>query len=200
MSRPGFVDQRDLLLWAETLSAKSELPRLVRRLVLETGAGVTGVDFPAGEGVAVGSWDGVARTQRDSSHVPAGLSLWELSAGRRTTAKADEDYDKRATTPDGSPTAEATYCAVSVRRWRDRRTWAAAKSATGQWKDVRAYGVDDLETWLEAAPVTHAWLSERLGLEPFGLRTPAAWWDAWATATDPPLTTAIVLAGRDAQA
>ncbi len=179
------------------MSAKGQLPELIRRLVLETTPTATRVDFPAAEGVAVGDWDGVVTAKADTAFVPSGLSLWELSAGRRTTAKADTDYGKRASTPDGTPPAEATYCAVSVRRWRDRRQWATSKSRQGRWKAVEAFGVDDIETWLNAAPVTHAWFSEMLGLRPFGMRTPTTWWSGWAEATTPHLTPDVVLAGRD---
>jgi hypothetical protein len=45
----------------------------------------------------------MARASNASAFVPAGLSLWELSAGKSTTKKADTDYDKRTKTPDGSP-------------------------------------------------------------------------------------------------
>jgi hypothetical protein len=172
----------------------------MRRLVIETGDGVTRVDFPAGEGTAVGGWDGVAVCAAATAFIPAGLSLWELSAGKRTTAKANEDYNKRADTPDGSPTADATYCAVSVRRWSDRRKWAKDRAADGRWNAVRSHGVDDLEAWLESAPVTHAWLSELLGLRPYGIRTPNAWWQAWSAATEPNLTPDLVLAGREGAA
>ncbi len=195
-SRPGFADQQDLLRWAETLASKHELPRLVRRLVLETGEGVIQPDFPASEGTASEGWDGVVQASADAPFVPAGLSLWELSAGRSTTKKADADYKKRTATPGGSQTHDATYCQLIVRRWTKRRTWAKTKIADGRWKTVRAFGVDDLETWIESAPATHAWLSELLGLSPYGMRTPAAWWDAWASATEPRLTPEIVLAGR----
>jgi hypothetical protein len=198
MPRPGFANQQDLLRWAETLNAKHELPRLVRRLILETGVGVTTVDFPASEGTATEGWDGVARTTGAMAFVPAGLSLWELSAGKSTTKKADTDYGKRTKTLDGSPMRKATYCELIVRRWTDRRKWATAKARQRRWKTVRGFGVDDLETWLEFAPITHAWLSELIGLKPYGMRTPSAWWEAWAAATEPQLTTGIVLAGRAA--
>ena len=197
---PGLVDREGLLQWARTVGARHQLPRLIRKLVLETGVGVTTVDFPASEGVSIGGVDGVVSATEQTQHVPAGLSIWELSAGRSTTAKATEDFNKRLATPDGSPTRKAVYCAISVRPWADRRTFAAGMAAIGRWREVRAYGVDDLETWLETAPATHAWISEQLGLHPYGRQTPERWWEAWARATSPALTTGIVLAGRSSAA
>ena len=62
------------------------------------------------------------------------------------------------------------------------------------------YGVDDLEAWLETAPVTQAWISEVLGLRPRGMRTPTAWWEPWAAATEPSFAPALVHFGRDREA
>ncbi len=157
-----FCDQQELLRWAGSIPARSELPRLIRRLVVETGRDIQVVDFPAAEGTAAGGWDGVAVAGGDAPFVPAGQSLWELSAGQSTTAKANRDYEKRTTTPDGRPTSEATYIAVSLRRWKDRRLWATERTKDNRWNRVRAYGIDDVETWLESAPITHAWFSSNL--------------------------------------
>jgi hypothetical protein len=129
--------------------------------------------------------------------VSAGLSVWELSVKKsRITAKADSDYDKRPGTPDGSPASDAEYIEAILRPWPTRRTWAAGKNGDRRWKNVRGYGVDDIEEWLESAPVTHSWVSELLGLAPHGYQAAETWWRGWAAATNPVLP-AGVLAGRD---
>lgn len=196
MASLGLADQTDLLRWADSRSAPADLPRLIRRLILETGRGVVQLGFPGGEGIAGGGWDGTARASENTAYVPAGLSLWELSVEKNVGSKADRDYAKRVSTPDGSPTSDATYIAVSLRRWLKRQDWAVQKTSEGRWKAVRAYGVDDLETWLGSAPVTHAWISELLGLYPFGLTTFEAWWASWSSATDPEFPITAVLSGR----
>jgi len=86
---------------------------------------------------------------------------------------------------------------VLLRRWSKRKDWAATRSNEGRWKSVQGFGVDDVETWLEDAPVTHAWISERLDLGPYGLRSVEAWWSNWSSATRPSLPPELVLAGRD---
>jgi hypothetical protein len=197
MTQPGLIDRRGLLNWADSIGARSELPRLIRRLILETGKGVVELGFPAGEGVAAASWDGTVRASEDALYVPSGLSLWELSVEKSPGAKADNDYAKRTSTPDGSPTADAIYVAVSLRPWLKRGEWAQGKSGDGRWKAVRALGVDDVDTWLESAPITHAWLSETVGLKPHGIVTAETWWDRWSAATTPPFPSAAVVAGRD---
>jgi hypothetical protein len=134
------VNRHDLLQWAKMITASSELPRLLRRLILETGRGVMQLGFPAGEGVALGGWDGTLVAAEPSPFIPAGLSVWELSVEGAVRAKADADYEKRNATPDGSPTSGCTYVAVALRPWRDRQAWATARRVEGTWKDVRVLG------------------------------------------------------------
>ena len=193
----GRADQHDLLQWADTVSARTELPRLIRRLALETGAGLVSLGFAAGAGTSAGSWDGTARATGATAFVPRGLSLWELSVERKVDPKADSDFAKRTSTPDGSPTGDCSYVQVAMRRWAKREGWATAKTAVGRWREVRAYGVDNIETWLEEAPVTHAWLSALLGLAPYGVVAAETWWTNWCKATSPVLMPSLTLAGRE---
>lgn len=199
-TRLGLVNQTDLLHWSDSREAQGYLPRLIRRLILETGRGVVQLGFPGGEGIATGSWDGTVRTTEPTAFIPVDLSLWEVSAENSANAKANKDYVKRLTTPDGARTEDCTYVAVSLRRWSKRLEWAMAKSSDGRWRAVRAYGVDDIETWLESAPITHAWISELLGFHPHGILSAETWWASWSGATLPPFPAAAVLAGRKEEA
>jgi hypothetical protein len=196
MTRPGYVDRNKLQSWADTRPSQSEFPRLVRRLILESTPGLVELGMPAGDGVAVGDWDGSVRTTTATAWVPDGLSVWELSVNSSPNTKADEDYSKRIDTPDGTPPADCTYVEAILRPWTARATWATGKRRDKVWRDVKALGLDDIETWLEAAPITWAWLSEELGLSPYGLRTGLTWWRDWAAQTNPALTPEVVLAGR----
>ena len=196
MTRPGYIDRSKLQNWADARLSQSEFPRLIRRLVLETTPGLVELGIPAGEGVAAGDWDGSIRTTEATAWVPEGLSVWELSVNSSPNTKADEDYAKRAATPDGSPIGDCTYVEAILRPWTARALWATGKRGEKVWRDVKALGLDDIETWLEAAPITWAWLSEELGLSPYGLRTGLTWWSDWAAQTNPALTPEVVLAGR----
>ncbi len=196
MARLGLADRDDLVQWGATEGAPADLARLVRRAILETADGLVSVGFAAGVGVYGSGWDGTARAANATAMLPGGLSLWELSTRADVKRKADTDFTKRTTTPDGTPTIDAVYIAISTRTWKNRDTWAKEKAALGRWREVRAYGVDDLETWLDDAPVTLAWISEIMGLTPHGLVTAGRWWQGFARATDPALPTSVILAGR----
>jgi hypothetical protein len=197
LTQVGYANQLDLLRWADSLEARGDLPRLIRRLVMETVSGLAELSFPGGEATTVGGWDGFVRTSDATPFVYEGLSGWELSVEKNVGKKVDSDYDTRTSSPDGSPTVDCSYVAVAPRRWTKRKQWAEDRAKQGRWKHVRAIGLDDLETWLDGAPIAHAWISERLGLEPYGMRTIDKWWDHWSLATKPPLSPQLLLAGRD---
>ena len=70
MARPGFADRDDLTQWGRTQGAPADLPRLVRRLILETAPDLVSLGFAAGVGVYGSSWDGTARTSASTVKVP----------------------------------------------------------------------------------------------------------------------------------
>jgi hypothetical protein len=187
-------------MWSNTTTAPTDFPRLIRRLILETAPGVVQLGFPAGEGILLRGWDGTVRATQGTAYVPAGLSLWELSTRKSPGVKAQRDYDNRGSTPDGSPTRKATYIAATARPWPDREDWASTRSADERWKRVRAIGLDDIEAWLETAPVTHAWISQLIGLHPFGMLPAETWWNDWSPQTNPAIKPELVLAGRSREA
>ncbi|MBN9622334.1 MAG: hypothetical protein J0H06_05165, partial [Actinobacteria bacterium] len=147
--------------------------------------------------MAAGDWDGSVRSGVATAFIPGGLSVWELSVRKDVGIKADEDHEKRTTTPDGTPTTETTYVAAILRPWTKREEWAREKSEDSRWAEVRGYGIDDIATWLEGAPVTSAWFADLLGLGPFGMRSAETWWRRWAGSTSPPMPHYLLLAGRD---
>lgn len=190
------INQSALNRWAGSREAQSEFPRLIRRLILETTPGLLEIDMPAGDGVAAAGWDGVVVSPTWTPWVPEGTSVWELSVNSRPNIKADDDYSKRTEVSEGLSPKDSTYVEVILRRWTDRRKWAAEKRKDGHWKDVKAFGLDDIETWLESAPATSIWLAELIGVPPHGYRSGEAWWNDWSAQTKPPLTADMILAGR----
>ena len=200
MPRFGTVDRGELARWADEVSARTELPRLIRRLILETTPGLVELGMPAGEGTSLRGWDGTVKSAEATLWVPAGLSLWEMSVRKDVGRKANQDYENHRSTPDGSPTTSATYVELLLRTWLKRDQWAKEKTADGRWQRVLAYGLDNVDLWLETAPVTQAWLAVERGFHPYGYRSAEQWWDAWTSQTDPRLPDAALLSGREEQA
>lgn len=190
------VDAKDLEHWAERRDAQAMLPRLLRRLILGTVKHLTHLDFPAGEGVQMGGWDGRAETENGNAFVPHGISAWEMSTRNDIKTKADDDYEKRKADPRGINPKESTYIFVTPRRWGKKDEWQQARQAEGVWREVRVYDAENLELWLESAPAVHIWFSAVIGKHLNGVIDLKSWWDNWATATKPPLPPALLTAGR----
>ncbi len=198
MTDPFRLTAADLERWADSLSARGELPALIRRLILATSPEGLLIDFPAEEAAQGGGWDGtlVVQAGGGTAFVPEGASYWELSTEKSTGSKASADYAKRTATPEGASPESSTYVAVSLRRWRVKKDWVKERRAEGKWRDVRAIDASVIETWLELAPGVHAWLGEKLAKRQPGVETLEDFWANWRAVTNPPLTAEIVLAGR----
>ena len=153
--------------------------------------------MPAGEGVATGGWDGTVSATSATHKIPEGVSVWEVSTDSSPGVKAQTDYDKRLAAPHGLSKTDVTYVEVILRPWIKRGEWAEARSAHGRWKQVFAYGLDDIDLWLDDAPATRVWLSEELGLRPTGLKSAERWWSSWSSQTTPALPPSVPLAGRE---
>lgn len=192
------IDRDDLKEAASRAGFDSDFPLSVRRLIAETAEGLTELDMPGGSGVASGGFDGVVTAAGATPEVPAGRSVWELSVENKAQGKADDDYGKRLEGPEGSPASDCTYVEVILAPWTKSRTWSSARRKEGRWKDVLALNLDRVHVWLDRAPATNAWLAERLNKAMAGVRPVETWWtETWLPSTQPPLGSAVVLAGRD---
>lgn len=191
------IDRDDLRHAAGSAGFDGTFPLLVRRLIAETGDRVTELDMPGGSGVASGGFDGVVTATGGTPFVPAGTSVWELSVGGGQT-KADKDYEKRTTGPNGQASSEITYVQAILVPWINALTWAKQRTGEGLWKEVRAYNLDKIHVWLDSAPATTAWLAEQLGKAMPGVRPVGEWWSgAWLPSTTIGLDARVVLAGRE---
>lgn len=195
------IDRDDLKAAATRAGFDTDFPLLVRRLIAETGNGITALDIPGGSGTAAGGFDGVVTASGRTIEVPAGTSVWELSVTDKAQRKADDDYGKRLAGPGGLPTSDVTYVEAILAPWTKSRTWAAARSREDRWKQVLSLNLDRLHSWLDRAPATTAWLAARLGKAMKGVHLIDQWWnDTWLPSTRLGLGARIVLAGREQQA
>ena len=191
--------------WANTRAAQDRLPELLRRLVFATTEAPTYVDFPAGDAVHAGGYDGVIELTETHASIPMGLSVWETGVTSDVKGKADEDYKKRTASP--PPTARGpvaitgtTFVFVTPRRWGTKEKWAIAKRGERRWRDVRALNADDLEAWSQQAPAVHVWLSRSMGLIPAGADDLETAWADRSESLSPPASPALFLAGRAKEA
>lgn len=191
------ITARDLDRWADNVEARHLLPALVRRLIHGTIGSIEHIDFPAYESIQGGGWDGELSVATGNAWVPAGLSGWECGCNKEQKGKADEDYRKRTTEIDPGRRAEQIFVFVTPRKWSKKAKWTEERRAEKEWRDVRVLDANDLEQWLEQAPVAAAWLAEQLGQSAVGLLSVEYAWGRWAEATEPRLSAGLVLAGRE---
>jgi len=196
-SQPVWVKSEDLVNWADRIEARYSLPHLIRRLVAYEANAIRRLDFPAYEDAQSPGWDGLVDSSDESRYVPSGLSVWELSTEKDPGAKASRDYEKRKGQSSDFNPREATYVAVTARRWKQKDKWAADKSREGFWKQVVAYDATSLEQWLEFVPPVAIWFATRIGLPTGGLQSLESFWGEFRRGTSPPITPELVLAGRD---
>jgi hypothetical protein len=191
------ITSADIKQWARRVEAPAYLPSLMYRLIRASASTVLELDFPAGEGVGLGGWDGVVVAKGVNPYVPDGRSVWELSTQSDVRAKAEEDYVKR----DGDPgAATSTYIAVTANSSPVIRTWADEKKSDGRWGNVRGYDANRLASWIESLPAVARWFGGVIGKIPRDVVDLDGWWDQWSAATTPASTGQLVLAGLDKQA
>jgi hypothetical protein len=195
----------DLAKWASTRRAQEQLSEALRRLVYATTANPLYVDFPAGDAIQLGGFDGAVEVNKDHPLVPNGFSVWEVGTAANPKKKADSDYKKRRgsqphTARGPVNPADTTFVFVTPRRWLGKDDWAESRRSEGFWKDVRVIDADDLEAWLQQAPATHVWLSRLIGRLPAGVDDIESAWADWAESIEPTASTELVLAGRQKEA
>jgi hypothetical protein len=198
---PHLADAAAVERWAqERVEARSDFPRLLRRLIVQTNDQVTALEMRAGRGTDLPGYDGQVEAAKGTPLVPAGPSVWELGVGESPLSKANEDYQKRTDDSLGLDKAKRTFVFATARRWPGKATWAEEKRGEADWGDVKAFDADDIETAFESAPAAHFWFSELVGLPVEGVRMVETWWDAFSMSSQPNLTPELVLAGRTDEA
>ena len=193
-----WITATDLDQWANRHQAKSEFPRLVRRLIVALTSDREHLDVPAGESVYTEGWDGILKIKSGTEDIPSGSSVWELGTDADRKRKADADYKKRTANPGDIVLADTTYVFATLRRWsKGKKTWKKEKLQSSPWKNVVVLDADDIERMLEQAPSVSLQFAEVMGKYSGNLCSLTKFLSDWVGATDPPLPYNLVLAGRD---
>ena len=193
-----WIDAGDIKNWvtAKRRHSEEKLPELLRRLIAASASTITRLDFPSGDSVTTGGWDGHLETPDISPFFPAGISGWEMGGEPSSGKKADEDYRSRTKKPSGLNRAKTTFVFVTPRPFPKRKEWEAKKKKQKKWKAVRVIAASELESWLDSTPAAALWLARQIGKAPDHIRDIEAAWEEWSLATDPPMLPGLVTAAR----
>ncbi len=195
----NWIEAGDIKNWVTSKRRDCEqtLPELIQRLILATATSVSRVDFPSGDNVAIGGWDGYLETTSESPYFPKGISGWEMGVEPSPGKKADRDYAARTARPGGLVKSRSSFVFVTPRPWPKRREWESEKRRARRWKHVRAIAGDELEQWLVSAPAVSLWLARKIGkLISNDIRDLEGVWDEWSLSTKPAMSPGIVISGR----
>lgn len=194
-----WIDTTTLGNWASRRDCQEYLPLVIRRLIRATAIDISHINIPAGDSIIYPGWDGILETTVGNEYLPEGLSVWEIGTNQDIKKKAEEDYQKRKENPLGVNPRETTFIFVTPRIWIKKDEWCTEKKNEEFWKDVKVYDAKVLEEWLEQAPAVASWLARRLGIYPKGAVALEDFWSEWSSIANPPLTSEVVVAGRDKQ-
>ena len=196
-----YVTENDIKNWTATDKRRSEelLPQLIYKLILAS-CSPSKIDFPFGDSVSTGGWDGELEVDQGNLFVPSGVSAWEFGTDKSVNSKANDDYEKRTKDPDPFDKRNTTYVFVTSRHWKDRSKWEAEKNLEEEWGSVKAINAKVLCDWLEQCPAVHRWFAELIGK-----RCPNLWdieqnWSKFSNITEISLTGGFFLHNRDEQA
>ncbi|WP_024477211.1 hypothetical protein [Arthrobacter sp. CAL618] len=197
---PHLASQLQIEQWASRYDARSSLPNLTRRLIVELVPNVTELSMEGDEHVDFSGFDGLVTSPIKTPFVPAGRSVWEFGASGDPRTKAKKDYDKRTKEAPGVDRASTTFVFVTPQRWAGGHDWAKEKADLGEWKDVVVHTSADLYAALEISPRTHIWFSEEIGIPSNGVCTLSDWWERFTADTNGLITPELLLAGRTTDA
>lgn len=187
--------------WADTSTAREKLGELLRRLVHASIplTSIRKIRFLANESNQLAGWDGLLDCDSAIPWVPDGSSAWELGTGGNAREKIKKDFHTRLSQeiPRGWSRGTTTYVAVTLRKLDNIVSLENELKDNSPWRSVNIYDAHAMEEWIEGYPSVATWLQEQLVGPPASIRTLETAWSSWSEETEPPVTTKLVLAGRE---
>ncbi len=179
-----------------SLTAPSDLPTLVRRLLLETTNPIK-LDIRSGVGTRLRGFDCHLEVRKVVPCLPDGEAVIEMGTNQDVKTKAEEDYKKRTGQTTAFAKKDVAFIFVTPRRWSGKQDWINEKKKDGVWKEVSVIDADDFEAWLIEAPATNLWLSKVIGKRNTGLALLCDQLEEFFGSTNPPLTASLMLGERN---
>jgi hypothetical protein len=197
-----WITSTHLEQWADKKEFEGLLPELLRRLIIASCNTFPQITIPVGDSIYKAGWDGQCFAENPLYYVPQGQSYWEWGRDDNFRAKANGDFNKRASNTEEDLQRNSTYVFVTPRRWdtptNSKEDWALEKLALSNWSNIKVYDADDLECWLEQFPGVSLWLARQLNLASnIYLRSAEDFWQDFTSTKAVTLSADLIIAGRD---
>lgn len=195
-----WVTATQLTQWADTRASESELPLLIRKLIIASGDW-TKVSMPGGDSIFKPGWDGICELNSQAGLAPAGCSYWEIGRNGDYHQKLKTDFAKRSAAVPVDIQQSGTFVFVTPRRWvkPDRTKLIKKLKSEANWKEILIYDGDDLELWLEKSPAVGRWLATLLKMPATDITGADEFWFTYTKQPEYDFTPALIIAGRTIQ-
>jgi hypothetical protein len=195
------IDRAHLEKWADLAEAKLLMPKLIARLIQATTPITTNIDLPSGSAINLGGYDGLITCTENTSYIPAGKTVLELSAEVKAKAKISRDQKKRSTNPLGINPKDTSLLHITPRYLSDKDRQKLIQEGEKTWKNVQVYGSIQLVQWLLQAPAVLHWFAGLvLHINEGSWRGPEEFWIEWEASLYGAIPPELVFAGREQEA
>ena len=203
-----WITARNLEEWADKLTSRSDLPRLVEDLILATAPTINSLRFPNGDMSQIRGKDGFLDTSGvKSPYVPEGRSGWEFSVQKNTKAKVEQDFKAKVIDGDRAEWKEKAFVFVTARKWDypqgpDLQSWVETQKELKLCGDIKVIDAPQLETWLDQCPAVSAkYAKSEFGLMPSaGVESLDEFWAVFSSRWQPAITEKALLCEREERA
>ncbi|UQY79974.1 hypothetical protein HAV_00159 [Candidatus Hepatincola sp. Av] len=214
-----YIDATKLNQWSDTKEAQNYLPELVRRLIINSSKNVHDLKMPSGDSTSKTGVDGKFIT--NDAKVLYGTILQEncenlqtiyleIGTNKDVKKKFNDDIKTRAKELKDQEFGTIIFIFITSRRFYNTKTKnsndasiekqtiidTAKSTYSKQWKDIKIFDADDLESWLDQDFATMAWLCYKMNI-PCSMQSPERYFEEWLASTKIPLDKSIVLARLD---
>uniref|UniRef100_UPI004048447E hypothetical protein n=3 Tax=Roseivirga sp. TaxID=1964215 RepID=UPI004048447E len=180
------------------------LPELIRKMIIASCSSFPDIHIPVGDSIYKPGWDGECNSDERYEYVPQGISLWEWGRDDDFLGKCNEEYKKRTSQTDESVRSNSTFVFVTPKRWvkpkQNKDTKVKSFQSKNEWREVKIYDADDLETWIESHPAIGHWLARKLRLvPPRNIESATDFWNTFTDAKELAFSSELIIAGRNKQ-
>lgn len=199
-----WISSTDLHLNSGRKGFELILPELIRKLIIASCTSFPDFHIPIGDSIYKPGFDVKCTIDEDNDYVPTSESVWELGRDEDFLGKCNEEYKKRTRQVDEDERNNSTFVFVTPKRWvkpkQNKETKIKTFRSKNEWKDIKIYDADDLETWIELHPAIGLWLARRLRLVPArNIESATDFWNTFTDAKEIIFSSDLIIGGRNKQ-